>query len=66
MANEKVADHKLKKQADQATLELTLVKTKDILREVAKQKNPDQVVVGFAAETNDLLKNAEKKLREGC
>ena len=60
----KVADHKLKKQADQATLELTLVKTKDILREVAKQKNPDQVVVGFAAETNDLLKNAEKKLRE--
>lgn len=60
----KVADHKLKKQADQATLELTLIKTKDILREVAKQKNPDQVVVGFAAETNDLLKNAEKKLRE--
>lgn len=60
----KVTDHKLKKQADQATLELTLVKTKDILREVAKQKNPDQVVVGFAAETNDLLKNAEKKLRE--
>lgn len=60
----KVADHKLKKQADQATLVLTLVKTKDILREVAKQKNPDQVVVGFAAETNDLLKNAEKKLRE--
>ena len=60
----KVADHKLKKQADQATLELTLVKTKDILREVAKQKNSDQVVVGFAAETNDLLKNAEKKLRE--
>lgn len=60
----KVANHKLKKQADQATLELTLVKTKDILREVAKQKNPDQVVVGFAAETNDLLKNAEKKLRE--
>ena len=60
----KVADHKLKKQADQATLELTLVKTKDILREVAKQKNPDQVVVGFAAETNDLLRNAEKKLRE--
>lgn len=60
----KVADHKLKKQADRDTLELTLVKTKDILREVAKQKNPDQVVVGFAAETNDLLKNAEKKLRE--
>lgn len=59
-----VADHKLKKQADQSTLQLTLVKTKDILREAAKQKEADQVVVGFAAETNDLLKNAEKKLRE--
>ncbi len=61
---EKVADHKLKKQADQDTLQLTLVKTKDILREVVKQKKADQVVVGFAAETNDLLKNAEKKLHE--
>lgn len=61
---EKVADHKLKKQVDQDTLQLTLVKTKDILREVAKQKKADQVVVGFAAETNDLLKNAEKKLHE--
>ena len=60
----KVADHKLKKQANQATLKLTLVKTKDILREVAKHKNPVQLVVGFAAETNDLLKNAEKKLHE--
>lgn len=60
---EKVADHKLKKQSDQQTLELTLVKTKDILKEVAKTKRPDQVVVGFAAETNDLLKNAQKKLQ---
>ena len=60
----KVADHKSKKQANQATLKLTLVKTKDILREVAKHKNPGQLVVGFAAETNDLLKNAEKKLHE--
>ena len=58
----KVADHKLKKDPEQNTLSLTLVKTKDILREVARHKKANQVVVGFAAETNDLLKNAQKKL----
>ena len=58
----KVADHKLKKDPEQNTLSLTLVKTKDILREVARHKKVNQVVVGFAAETNDLLKNAQKKL----
>ncbi len=60
---EKVADHKLKKNPEQDTLSLTLVKTKDILHEVASHKKANQVVVGFAAETNDLLKNAEKKLK---
>ena len=57
-----VADHKLKKQADQQTLTLTLVKTTDILREVASHKQRGQIVVGFAAETNNLLQNAAKKL----
>lgn len=57
-----VADHKLKKHANQQTLTLTLVKTADILHEVASHKQQGQVVVGFAAETNDLLQNAEKKL----
>lgn len=60
---EKVADHKLKKNSEQDTLSLTLVKTKDILHKVASHKKANQVVVGFAAETNDLLKNAEKKLK---
>lgn len=60
----KAADHKLKKQQDQDELQLTLVKTVDILKSVAQTKRDDQVVVGFAAETNDLLKNAEKKLKE--
>lgn len=59
---QQVADHKLKKQADQQTLTLTLVKTTDILHEVAHNKSKGQIVVGFAAETNDLLQNAEKKL----
>ena len=60
---EKVADHKLKKQADAATLKLTLVKTPDILQKAAQNKKPNQIVIGFAAETNDLLQNAQKKLQ---
>lgn len=60
----KIADHKLKKQKDQEELNLTLVKTTDILKEVSRNKRPGQIVIGFAAETNDLLKNAEKKLNE--
>lgn len=59
---QQVADHKLKKQADQQTLTLKLIKTTDILREVSQHKKQGQIVIGFAAETNDLLKNAAKKL----
>lgn len=60
---EKVADHKLKKHADESILDLKLVKTKDILKEVAHHKKAGQKVIGFAAETNDLLHNAEIKLK---
>ncbi len=60
----KVADHKLKKQENQNELHLSLVKTKDILKEIASKKKDNQVIVGFAAETNDLLKNANRKLKE--
>ncbi|MGN1407192.1 bifunctional phosphopantothenoylcysteine decarboxylase/phosphopantothenate--cysteine ligase CoaBC [Lactobacillus sp.] len=57
------ADHKLKKQPGVDELTLHLVKNPDILKNVAAQKDR-QVVIGFAAETNDLLANAERKLRE--
>jgi len=55
------AKHKIKKSADQLTLELE--KTRDILREIGQQKG-NRLVVGFAAETQDLKKNASQKLRE--
>jgi phosphopantothenoylcysteine decarboxylase/phosphopantothenate--cysteine ligase len=38
-------------------------KTQDILKELGTRKK-DQVLVGFAAETEDLEKNAKKKLAE--
>ena len=59
------ADHKLKKGTDDLST-LRLVRTADILAELSHAKG-DRVVVGFAAETNDLLKNARAKLeRKGC
>jgi phosphopantothenoylcysteine decarboxylase/phosphopantothenate--cysteine ligase len=55
------ADKKIKK-SDKA-LTLTLVKNPDILSELAKLKEK-RVLVGFAAETDNLAKNAGKKLVE--
>ena len=54
------ADHKLKK-AHEHLDTIELVETHDILRELCEQKG-ERVVVGFAAETNDLLANARAKL----
>ncbi len=55
-----VADQKLKKSDDDLVIKLE--RTKDILLEVSKIKKADQVVVGFAAETENLLENAQSKL----
>jgi phosphopantothenoylcysteine decarboxylase/phosphopantothenate--cysteine ligase len=53
------AKQKIKKHSD--TLQITLVQNPDIAAEVANlTKKP--FVVGFAAETHDLLKNAQEKL----
>jgi len=38
--------------------------TPDILAELGKKKKKGQVLVGFAAETEEVLKNARKKLKE--
>lgn len=54
--------HKLKKE-NLEELSIKLVKNPDILKEISKIKK-EQIVVGFAAESEDLLKNAKKKLEE--
>lgn len=56
------ADQKIKKSADNDQMTLQLTKTADILKQVAKLKRSDQITVGFAAETQNLLDNAQKKL----
>jgi phosphopantothenoylcysteine decarboxylase/phosphopantothenate--cysteine ligase len=57
------ADQKIKKASD--SLSMDLVKNPDILAELGKAKADSRfLLVGFAAETENLLANAEKKLRE--
>nr|NIT14642.1 bifunctional phosphopantothenoylcysteine decarboxylase/phosphopantothenate--cysteine ligase CoaBC [Candidatus Dadabacteria bacterium] len=45
------------------TLNLELTKTKDILSELGKNKN-GKLLVGFAAETNDIINKGKTKLKE--
>ncbi|MFI7365542.1 bifunctional phosphopantothenoylcysteine decarboxylase/phosphopantothenate--cysteine ligase CoaBC [Streptomyces sp. NPDC050149] len=59
---------KIKKKDGQEPAPLTLVRNPDILAEVAADRAaPGQIVVGFAAETDNVLANGrEKLLRKGC
>ena len=56
----RVARQKIKK--SEGGLILELERTVDILAEVASLRRAGQVVVGFAAETEDLIENARAKL----
>ncbi|MBC1481391.1 bifunctional phosphopantothenoylcysteine decarboxylase/phosphopantothenate--cysteine ligase CoaBC [Listeria seeligeri] len=56
----KVSEQKIKKQPGDFTIEMK--RTKDILLEVGQNKTENQVVIGFAAETENLEANARKKL----
>ena len=55
------AAQKLKKRAGEP-FTLTLVENPDIARAVGERKQPGQVLVGFAAETENMLENARGKL----
>ena len=54
-----VSPDKIKKKSDQLTVEL--VKNPDIAQELGRRKM-HQILVGFAAETSDLLNHARQKL----
>lgn len=55
-------DHKIKKKTDQDEIKIRFEKTPDVLKTIGKMKSKSQLVIGFAAETNNLLVNAKKKL----
>jgi len=56
------ASVKIKK--DKQEFELPLEKTVDILEAVSRARHNGQIIVGFAAETNDLIDNAKQKLHK--
>jgi phosphopantothenoylcysteine decarboxylase/phosphopantothenate--cysteine ligase len=56
-----VADAKIKKE-DRDSMTLELRKTPDILAEVSRRRSKGMLVVGFAAETNDVIAYAHSKL----
>jgi phosphopantothenoylcysteine decarboxylase/phosphopantothenate--cysteine ligase len=57
-----VSPVKIKKRADGISIEL--IPTRDILQSLGQRQNRKFLLVGFAAETDNLEANATKKLRE--
>lgn len=63
------AEGKIKKKDGQEPAAVELVRNPDILAEISAERRgrPGQLVVGFAAETDDVLANGRDKLRrKGC
>lgn len=62
-----VAKNKIKKKAGEAAPILKMVENPDILKTISNYKNRPKLVVGFAAETENLAKNAsEKRKKKNC
>jgi phosphopantothenoylcysteine decarboxylase/phosphopantothenate--cysteine ligase len=63
-----VADYRVdhpaqeKRKRDESGLQVELVPNPDIAAHVGLARRPDQIAVGFAAETSDILNNAAAKL----
>jgi len=55
------AEEKIKKTSEEAGI--SLVKTADILAELGRMKRSGQTLIGFAAETENLIANATAKLK---
>lgn len=56
-----LAEQKIKKENTE-NLVIELVKNPDILKEISQIRKPEQTVIGFCAESEDLLNNAKKKI----
>jgi phosphopantothenoylcysteine decarboxylase / phosphopantothenate---cysteine ligase len=61
------ASEKIKKQKDAAAPSLSFAENPDILKTIANAKARPKLVVGFAAETENVIAHAQDKLkRKGC
>lgn len=56
------ADQKIKKLPGQEGLTLELVENPDILKHLAQTRTPEQILIGFAAETQNVLEYAKTKV----
>lgn len=63
-----VADYRVKEyneskiSSDKDTLQLTLLKNPDILKNICAKKRENQVVIGFCLATEDVIENAKRKI----
>ena len=57
-----VSEQKIKKNDEE--LSILLEKNPDILKELGQRKRPEQILVGFAAETQNLLQYAREKIEK--
>jgi len=64
---EMTANQKMKKGDDKNSPNLKLVENPDILKTISNHKDRPSIVIGFAAETENLVDNAKAKLnKKGC
>lgn len=63
-----IANYKMKKTSPDGEISIELTQNPDILKEICTKKtNPNQIIVGFCAESEDLIKNAKEKItKKGC
>lgn len=59
----KVEDQKIKKKNNEDSYSITLRQNPDILYALSAHNDRPRVVIGFAAETNNLIQNAQKKIK---
>lgn len=60
-----ISEHKIKKDGNPLTIEL--IENPDILKEISKNKKDNQIVIGFCAESQNLIENAKNKIKnKGC
>jgi phosphopantothenoylcysteine decarboxylase/phosphopantothenate--cysteine ligase len=57
-----VSQQKIKR--GQNTMTITLEENPDILAELGENKKPDQIIIGFSMETENLIENSRKKLEK--
>lgn len=61
-----VAPNKMKKNSEEE-ISIELVKNPDILAKISKTRRKNQLVVGFCAESENILENAKEKItKKGC